>query len=115
MKGEVFARIVEKELADKGIPKGDFYRDTGISATALYGWKRGSEPKRDTVSAVEKYFGIDLSSYEQSFETNENIELMELLRDRPDLKLLMRSAKDVPASSVFSLIAQVQKWKEEAQ
>ena len=115
MKGELFARIVEKELADKGISKGDFYRETGITATALYGWKRGAEPKRDTVSAIEKYFGIDLSSYEQSFESNENIELMELLRDRPDLKLLMRSAKDVPTSSVYSLIAQVEKWKESEQ
>jgi predicted transcriptional regulator len=110
MKGEQLARIIEQLLAERGISKGTFYSAVGISATALYGWKRGADPKPETIAAIEKYFGIDLKSYEKSDESDE---LREMLRDRQDLRILLRSAKDVPASSVYALIAQIEKEKED--
>lgn len=111
MKGEQLARIVEQLLAERGISKGEFYSAVGISATALYGWKRGAEPKAETIANIEKYFGIDLKSYEKSEEPDE---LREMLRDRQDLRILLHSAKDVPASSVYALISQLEKLKEDS-
>lgn len=103
MKGEQFARIIEQLLAERGISKGEFYKAIGISATALYGWKRGAEPKKETVEAVEKYFGIDLNSAEKS-DTREDL--------REDLRILLHSASDLPPSSVYELIAEIHKRKE---
>lgn len=110
MKGKQFARIIEQLLAERGIAKGKFYADIGISATALYGWKRGAEPKRETIEAVEKYFGVSLANFDKP--ESEPDELREMLRDRQDLRILLHSAKDVPASSIYALIAQIEKMKE---
>lgn len=110
MKGEQLARIVAQLLAERGISKGEFYSAVGISATAFYGWKRGAEPKPDTIAAIEKYFGISLNDVEKSEEPDE---LREMLRDRQDLRILLHSAKDVPASSVYALISQIEKMKED--
>jgi predicted transcriptional regulator len=111
MSGVDFARKIDRVLAERGISKGEFYAAVGISATAMYGWKNGATPKPETVDAIEKYLGISFSDYEKS---NESDELREMLRDRQDLRILLHSAKDVPASSVYALIAQIEKMKEDS-
>lgn len=105
------AKTVEEELKRQGISKGDFYNAVGISATAMYGWKRGAAPKKETIKAIEKYLNISLSDIEKSEEPDE---LREMLRDRQDLRILLHSAKDVPASSVYALISQIEKMKEDS-
>ena len=111
MDGKVFAKLIETALAEKGIKKGDFYEAVGISATAMYGWKNGAIPKKETVEAIEKYLDLDLFPYEKSDDSDE---LREMLRNRQDLRILLHSAKDVPASSVYALISQIEKMKEDA-
>ena len=103
MKGEQLARIVEQLLAERGISKGEFYSAVGISATALYGWKRGAEPKAETIANIEKYFGISLNDIEKS-DPREDL--------REDLRILLHSASDLPPSSVYELIAEIHKRKE---
>ena len=110
MDGALFARWIEQELASRGISKGEFYEAVGISATAMYGWRKGSEPKRESVEAIEKYFGSKFESIEKSEDPDD---LREMLRDRQDLRILLHSAKDVPASSVYALISQIEKMKED--
>ena len=105
MNGQEFVRIIEKTLAEKGIRKGDFYEAVGITATAMYGWRNGAVPKKESIEAIEKYLGIDLSDIEKS-------ELREELRS--DLRILLNSAKDLPPSSVYALIAQIEKEKEQS-
>lgn len=111
MDGKVFVKLIETALAEKGIKKGDFYDAVGISATAMYGWRNGAIPKKETVDAIEKYLDLDLFPYEKSDDSDE---LREMLRDRQDLRILLNSAKDVPASSVYALISQIEKMKEDA-
>lgn len=113
MKGEQLARIIEQLLAERGISKGTFYSDVGITATALYGWRRGAEPKPETIAAIEKYFGIDLNSFEKSDMDDETADLLQSIRERQDLRILLHSAKDVPASSIYALISQIEKMKED--
>ena len=110
MDGMTLAKVVEEELKRQGISKGDFYNAVGISATAMYGWKRGAVPKKETIQAIEKYLNISFSDIEKSEEPDE---LREMLRDRQDLRILLHSAKDVPASSVYALISQIEKMKED--
>ena len=108
MDGKEFARMVEGELARRGISKSEFYEAVGVSPTALYGWKRGAEPKRDTVETIEKFLQMSLS--ERGRKEQEDIR--ESLRE--DLRILLRSASDLPPSSVYQLIAQIEKEKENA-
>ena len=103
MKGEQFVKIIEQLLAERGISKGEFYKAVGISATALYGWRRGAEPKRETIEAVEKYFGTSLNDIEKS-DPREDL--------REDLRTLLRSAEDLSPSSVYELIAEIHRRKE---
>lgn len=103
MDGTTFAKIIEGELEKQKISKGDFYEAVGVSATALYGWKRGAMPKRETIAAVEKFLGISFADYEKS-DPREGL--------REDLRILLHSASDLPPSSVYELIAEIHKRKE---
>ena len=105
MDGKTFADIIEEELYKRKISKSKFYDAIGITAAAMWGWKRGATPKDSTIQAVEKYFDIDLSDYEKS-------DVREDLRD--DLRILLNSARDLPPSSVYTLVAQIEKMKEDA-
>ena len=71
----------------------------------MYGWKNGAVPKKETVEAVEKYLDLELFPYEKSDPREE-------LRD--DLRILLNSASDLPPSSVYALISQIEKMKEDA-
>lgn len=103
MNGIEFAKWVEQELSRKGISKGEFYEAVGISATALYGWKRGAEPSRKTVATIEKYLESEYLDAEMS-DPREEL--------REDLRVLLNSARDLPPSSVYELIAEIHKRKE---
>jgi transcriptional regulator with XRE-family HTH domain len=112
MDGRAIARIVDSELASRGMSKAQFYEESGISSATLSQWRTGKyEPTADKLQKIEKCLGIDLSDYEKSEDTDE---LREMLRDRQDLRILLHSAKDVPASSIYALISQIEKMKEDA-
>ena len=105
MNGRILWDFLEAELKRREIRKAVFYEAIGITATAYYGWKNGAAPKAETVERIEKYLGVDLSEIEKS-------EQLEELRD--DLRILLRSASDLPPSSVYALIAKIEKEKEQS-
>ena len=109
MNGRELVKFLDLELKRRGIPKGEFYAAIGITATAYYGWRNGAVPKAETVEAIEKYLGVDLSSIGKEEEPDE---LREMLRSRQDLRILLKSASDVPPSSVYALVSQIEKMKE---
>ena len=105
MDGLTLAKICDVECQKRGISKAQFYKDIGLSAPSFHGWKNGAKPSQKYVDAIEEYFGIDLSNYEKS-------DVREGLRD--DLRILLNSARDLPPSSVYTLVAQIEKMKEDA-
>ena len=112
MDGKTFVRLIERELVKKGIAKGKFYEDCNLNSAMFSAWRSGQyNPSPRNVQIVSDYLGIDFE--EEPQEDNETIALRELLRDRQDLRILLHSAKDAPASSVYSLIAQIEKMKED--
>lgn len=111
MDGITIARIVDSELASRGMSKADFYARSGVSSATLSQWRTGKyEPTADKIAKIEKCLGISFADYEKSDESDE---LREILRDRQDLRILLHSAKDVPASSIYALISQIEKMKED--
>lgn len=105
MDGKTLTRIVDQILAERGISRLELCNAIGISSASYTGWKKGSQPREDKVIAIEKFLGVKLTDYEKS-------ETLETLRD--DLRILLRSAKDLPASSVYALISQIEKMKEDS-
>lgn len=103
MDGKTLTQIVDKIMAERGISRLELCEAIGITSGAYTNWKKGSQPREDKIVAIEKYLGIDFSDYEKC-------EQLEELRD--DLRILLRSASDLPPSSVYQLIAQIEKEKE---
>ena len=105
MDGKTLANIVDIECKKHGMTKAEFYSTVGLSAASFHGWTYGATPSPKYIDAIEKCFGIDLSDYEKSDPREE-------LRD--DLRILLHSASDLPPSSVYALISQIEKMKEDA-
>lgn len=115
--GKIFAEAIEIELKKQGKTKGEFYEAIGISPTAMYGWKNGATPKKETIQAVQQYFGYGFTQTVKNLtlvDQKTDDDMRDILRNREDLRILLNSAKDVPPSSVFALISQIEKLKEDA-
>lgn len=113
MKGSEFVRIIERELASQGISKTDFYKNCNLSSATFSNWRNNvNQPTLRNIQLVSDYLGINIGE-EPAQEDDETLALRELLRDRQDLRILLNSAKDAPTSSVYSLIAQIEKMKED--
>ena len=104
MNGNDFAAFIENELTRQNIRKGEFYSATGLTAAAMWGWKKnGATPKKETIEKVEKYLGI-------SFSDIEKCDPREKLRE--DHKMLLKSVDGLPQSSVYEIIAEIHKRRE---
>ena len=105
MDGKTLTQIVDRIMAERGISRLELCEAIGITSSAYTNWKKGSQPREEKILAIEKYLGISFADYEKS-------EQLESLRD--DLRILLRSASDLPPSSVYALIAQIEKEKEKS-
>lgn len=103
MDGKTLTQIVDRILNERGISRPELCSAIGITSAAYTGWKKGSKPREDKVAAIEDYLGISFSDYVKEDE-------LEHLRD--DLRILLKSASDLPPSSVYKLISQIEEEKE---
>lgn len=105
MDGKMLTQIIGERLEEMGVSVAEFCAEIGITQSAYSQWKRmGRMPKADRMKQIEKYLGISFDDYEKS-------DPREALRD--DLRILLRSASDLPPSSVYQLIAQIEREKEQ--
>lgn len=114
MNGKEAARIVDSELASRGMSKAEFYAQSGVSSATMSQWRTGKyEPTPERLAKIEKCLGISFADYEKSDMDDETADLLQSIRERQDLRILLHSAKDVPASSIYALISQIEKMKED--
>jgi transcriptional regulator with XRE-family HTH domain len=123
MDGRAVVKMVESALARKDMTKGEFYQKTGISSATFSQWRTGQyEPSAANLRKIEEVLGLRFSPGLDSIvldETavkmdSETAKLLEQIRSRQDLRVLLRSAKDVPPSSVYELVSKLEKMKEDA-
>ena len=116
MDGKEIVRIIEAKLFELGISKGKFYKDCGLNSATMSNWRNGIfTPSPAKLHIIEEYLDVTFSDVPQNETTGMDANLAELLdsiRNRPDLGVLLRSARDVPPSSVYQLVAQLEKEKE---
>ena len=111
MTGKELTRIIDERLDELRMSQKEFCQTIGISSAAMSAWRNGSMPKPERIKDIEKCLNISFADYEKSEEPDE---LREILRDRQDLRILLHSAKDVPASSIYALVSQLEKMKEDS-
>ena len=59
MDGLAFVQMVEAELKKRGIPKEQFYRESGISSATMSQWrKRVYSPSSAAIKKIEEYLGV---------------------------------------------------------
>lgn len=103
MDGRTITKIVGNILEERSISVKDFCKEIGVSQSAYSQWKKGRTPTPERIAVIEDRLGISFADYEKA-------ERLEELRD--DLRILLRSAEDLPPSSVYALVAQIEKEKE---
>ena len=123
MDGRAVVKMVESALARKDMTKGEFYQKTGISSATFSQWRTGQyEPSAANLRKIEEVLGLRFTPGLDSIVLDETAvkidseaaELLEQIRSRQDLRVLLRSAKDVPPSSVYELVSKLEKMKEDA-
>ena len=105
MTGQEIVKVIDEELQRRGLTQYEFCNAIGVQSSAMSAWRKGSMPKRERIEQIEKYLNISFADYEKS-------DPREDLRD--DLRILLNSASDLPPSSVYALISQIEKMKEDA-
>ena len=107
-------KIIDDKLSELGMTQKDFCAQLGIQSSAMSAWRKGSMPKPERLKDIEKCLGISFADFEKSDMDDETADLLQSIRERQDLRILLHSAKDVPASSVYALISQIEKLKEDS-
>ena len=69
--------------------------------------------KRFSTLEIAKIEDITPAPVVEESIDDETADLLQSIRERQDLRILLHSAKDVPASSIYALISQIEKMKED--
>ena len=70
MFGTTVTETVERILKERGISKGKFYSESGITSATFSNWKRGVfEPSSEQIKKIENYLGISFEIKEKTATT----------------------------------------------
>lgn len=112
---------IEFELGKRGIKKYEFYRETGISSALYSNWNTGkAKPTLKSLGKVADFLGLDLQylisgeTPEEDNAVDDSIAVRQMLRDRPEAKILFDATKDAPASALLEAAALIMRYKEES-
>lgn len=106
-----YERIFEL-IQEKGLTAYRVSKDTGISQASLADWRKGrSNPKIDKLQKLSEYFGVSIAyltgeadertdtqaplKHQGYYIDKETAEYAEMLRTRPNARLLFSAAKDI--------------------
>lgn len=110
--GITAARIVDTELASRGIAKSDFYSQSGVSSATLSQWRTGKyAPTQDKLNKIEKCLNISFSDYEKSDRDSETDEVLQWLREDFSHRALFESAKGLTREQAYAAASFIEKLK----
>ena len=101
------ARQIDVYCLQNGIKKEQFYDESGISSATLSQWRKGSYAvSSKSVRALENYLGYPVQELmdgrmskkeEPAFSEDELSEELQILRDSPQTRALLRTTKGLKA------------------
>ena len=112
MDGITIARIIDSELASRGMSKADFYSQSGVSSATLSQWRTGKyEPTADKIAKVEKCLEISFADYEKSDRDSDTDEVLQWLREDFSHRALFESAKGLTSEQAYAAASFIEKMK----
>lgn len=114
---------INDELDAKRINRLKFYKECGISSASYSQWNTGARrPSTASIQKIASYLGLSvdyLLTGDKKYYPNEDgaevAELRDILRDRPEAKILFQTAKNAPASAILEAAALLMRYKEESE
>ena len=105
-----------------GVSRSNVCKKLGLSENAWKKWESDSTPRKSTVVAVSRFFGVsyddllhtDMQSKPQGKE-DDSIRARQEAFDRAEMRVLFDAARDIPASKIYEVVAMLEKYKEESQ
>ena len=96
MDGLAFVQMVESELKRRGIPKEQFYRESGVSSATMSQWrKRIYSPSSAAIKKIEEYLGIVFSIEPKDAPTLTEKDRRDIARDLEDMMAHLESSGDL--------------------
>lgn len=103
-----------------GITRSNVCKKLGLSENAWKRWENESTPRKSTVLAISRFFGVspdDLLHTDMRLkpqkEDDESVSARQQVFDRTEMRILFDAAKDIPASKIYEVVAMLEKFKEE--
>ena len=94
--GLAFVQMVESELKRRGIPKEQFYRESGVSSATMSQWrKRIYSPSSAAIKKIEEYLGIVFSIEPKDAPTLTEKDRRDIARDLEDMMAHLESSGDL--------------------
>lgn len=119
---EILARVVE-ELKEQRIPRQKFYEESGINSSSFSQWNTGlRKPSMLSVQKMANYLDVPVDylltgdkTFYPNNDTEEVMELKQMLVDRPEAKILFQASKNAPTSAILEAAALLMRYKEESE
>lgn len=125
-------KIDSKELASAidnscdaiGMSKKEFHNKSGISSATLSQWRKGAKSvKSDSIVKLEMFTEMSIEDFMKTYGPskpsdqyeNDVLELRQMLRDSPEMRMLFSTAKGATPSAILQSAALLARLKEEAQ
>ena len=119
----VLAQCIDRYCRVNEIPKYEFHSESGISSATLTQWRGGANVSMKSLNKLEVYLDMPIDDFmgeygggnKQQEPDEDDMEIRELLRQQPEMRILFHASKGVPASELLKHAAQLMKFKEDAE
>ena len=103
--------------AQKGVSRTAACVNAGLSETAWKRWVNGGTPNSASMSKLADYFGVTIDQMYNSDNPVIPVDEEELARQEAfknqEMRVLFDTARNIPASKIYEVIAQLRKYKED--
>lgn len=114
------AKCIDKYCRTNDITKKEFHKVSQISSATLTQWRQGTVVSQKSVERLEDFTGMPVEDFVEQYDTGRKYDdddasdVRQLLRDRPEMKILYHAAKDIPTSLILETAAGLMRYKEES-
>ena len=122
----IFSENLKRLMEEQNLTQADVAKSIGVSPQTFNTWVRGiALPRMGKIQRLADYFRVDKSDLLEDTANNKKTyysdpevgKIVNELKDRPDLRVLLDASRDLDESDMFELIDIINKikdgkWKE---
>jgi transcriptional regulator with XRE-family HTH domain len=123
---KIFSENLKRLMEEQNLTQADVAKSIGVSPQTFNTWVRGiALPRMGKIQRLADYFRVDKSDLLEDTINNKKTyysdpevgKIVNELKDRPDLRVLLDASRDLDESDMFELIDIINKikggrWKE---